>query len=82
MSLDCVIEMEMSQSATVVLCHLTLHSLQCSPALPISLSLFVTRCAQVPLCIRVSVRVCADNTWPFSFSPAGLSGRCENVISW
>lgn len=78
MSLGCVIEMEMSQSATAVVCHLTLNSLHCSSS-P-KLALFVTLHVQVSLCVCVCVR--ADNTCPFSFNPKGLRRRCENVISW
>lgn len=86
MSLGCVIEMEMSQSATAVVCHLTLHSLHCSssPKLTLSVCDSVFACASVSmyLCEWVSVCVGADNTWPYSLHPEGLRRWCENVISW
>lgn len=73
MSLGCVIEMEMSQSATAVVCHLTLHSLHCSSSSKLTLSV----CDSVFACLYPCVSVCS--CWQYLALQFRFSGPEEAV---
>lgn len=69
MSLGCVIEMEMSQSATAVVCLLTLHSLHSSSS-PTFTLFFNSVC----MCVSLSICVCGCVYWQclaLQFQPQG-----------
>ena len=80
MSLGCVIEMEMSQSATAVVFHLTLHSLHCSSAAKLTHSVCDSVCMAECLCVYVCVRWHYLAPQFLTWGPGETVWKCNQLV--